>query len=107
MGFLGWLFGRKEQGLRAVPGATAYADMRGKVVYSTLDPWMQQFMGRCIGALKKAGMRAKGTGQFSILVGDEESVELGLDDFWEEFRKTQDEAVFRRVVEAARTMMKK
>ena len=107
MGLLGRLFGRKEQYLRAVPGATAYADKRGKVVYNMLDPWMQQFMGRCIGALKKAGMSAKGTGQFSILLGDEQSIELRLDDFWEEFRKTQDEAVFSRVVEAARNMMEK
>ena len=42
---------------------------------------MQQFMGRCVGAIKKAGIAAKGTVQFSIIVG-ETRAELRLDKFY-------------------------
>jgi hypothetical protein len=59
-------------------------------------------MGRCVGAVKKAGIRAKGTGQFSILLGDDQRAELQLDEFWSEFAESQDAAVFERVAAAAR-----
>ena len=107
MGFLSNLFGKQDDGLRAVPGAGVYADKTGKVVYNMLDPMMGQFMGRCVGAVKKSGIKAKGTGQFSILLGDDQSSELRLDDFWTEFQKSQDGSVFDKVAEAAQKMMKK
>src|SRR5262245_35701115 len=56
--------------LRAVPGAGVFASRDGKVLYNLLTPHMQQFLGRCVSAVKKAGIKAKGTGQFSILLGD-------------------------------------
>jgi hypothetical protein len=97
MGFFDKLFGRSKQHspaspasppakpqrapVRAVPGALAYANHGGEVFYNLLTPHMQQFMGRCVGAIKKAGIAAKGTGQFSILVG-ESRAELRLDKFY-------------------------
>jgi hypothetical protein len=103
------LFGQETKasdGLRAVPGAlVAVSTNDGKVVYNALDPFMQQFMGRCIGAIKKAGMKAKGSGQFSVLLGDSE-VELILDEFWLEFSAIKDDAVFVRVVSAAKAVVK-
>jgi hypothetical protein len=110
MGLLDWLRGRGKQkdaesgkpGLRAVHGASV-ASKQGQVVYNMLDPWMQQFMGRCVGAIKKAGLSAKGTGQFSVKVGDTQA-ELRLDEFWADFSKSQDAAVFERVVAAAKTL---
>jgi len=65
---------------------------------------MQQFMGRCIGAIKKAGLRAKGSGQFSVIIGDA-GAELILDDYWQQFSATKDQAVFDRVVAAAKKMV--
>jgi hypothetical protein len=63
------------------PGALSYTHQEGAVLYNLLSPHMQQFMGRCVGAIKKAGIAAKGTGQFSILVGERGS-ELSLDKFY-------------------------
>jgi len=54
----------------------------GRVIYNLLTPHMQQFMGRSVGAIKKAGLLAKGTGQFSVLVG-EQHAELHLDRFYQ------------------------
>ena len=68
-----------------------------------LDPAMQQFMGKCVGVLKKAGLKAKGTGQFSILIG-ENQCELNLDEFWAEFADKNDSNVFEKVVEAAKNL---
>jgi len=42
----------------------------GEVVLNILTPHMQQFLGRCVGAIKKAGIKAKGSGQFSVLLND-------------------------------------
>jgi hypothetical protein len=66
--------------LRAVPGAAAVSH-EGKVIYNLLTPHMQQFLGRCVGAIKKAGITAKGTGQFSVVIGDLQK-ELRLDEFY-------------------------
>jgi hypothetical protein len=63
-----------------------------------LTPHMQQFMGRCVGAVKRAGISAKGTGQFSIMVG-EQRVELRLDPF---YQPTDDPALIELVVTEAR-----
>lgn len=46
-----------------------------------MTPAMQQFMGRCIGAIKNEGIAAKGSARFCILLGDDER-ELPLDDFY-------------------------
>ena len=85
--------------LRPVPGATAYS-IDGKVAYNSLTPHMQQFMGRCIGAIKKMGIAARGTGQFSIVVGDHQR-ELMLDRF---YHPDDDLAVIDRVVAEAKIM---
>ena len=82
--------------LSAVPGALA-ASYGGQVVYNMLTPHMQQFLGRCVGAVKKAGLRAKGTGQFSIIIN--ESAEVHLTEF---YRPTDDPATVQAVVEAAK-----
>jgi len=92
MGLFDKLFGRRQQPsgphsqqrppLRAVPGALSYATRDGGVLYNLLTPHMQQFMGRCVSAIKKTGIAAKGTGQFSILVGDR-NAELRLDKFYQ------------------------
>lgn len=47
-----------------------------------LTPHMQQFMGRCVSAIKRVGIAAKGTGQFSLLIG-EQRTELRLDQFYQ------------------------
>jgi hypothetical protein len=92
MGIFDKIFGRNEristptphqrESLRSVPGAQSYSDKKGEVIYNLLTPHMQQFMGRCVSAVKKSGISAKGTGQFSILVG-ERSAELRLDKFYQ------------------------
>lgn len=109
MGFLDRLFGKKkdEEGLRPVRGAGVYSDQGGKVVYNMLDPWMGKFMGRCVGAIKKSGIPAKGTGQFSVLLGEDQQAELPLDRFWERFQKSEDEEVFVEVAQAASELIKK
>lgn len=91
-----------DTGLRPVPGAGVFRDGSGQVKYNLLDPVMQQFLGRCVGAIKKAGIRAKGTGSFSILLGEDQKAELQLDQFWKEFCDSQDADVFGRVAEAAK-----
>ncbi len=72
MGLFDKLFGRKERPappaspppapLRRVDGALAYATQGGEVLYNLLTPHMQQFLGRCVGAIKKSGIAAKGKG---------------------------------------------
>jgi hypothetical protein len=59
---------------------------------------MQQFMGRCIGAVKRAGIAAKGTGQFSLLIGLS-GVELHLSEF---YQPTDDPELVEKVVAEAR-----
>ena len=88
--------------LRPVPGAGVFRDTGGQVMYNLLDPVMQQFLGRCIGAIKKAGIRVKGTGSFSVLLGEDHKAELQLDQYWKEFCDSQDPGVFGRVAEAAK-----
>src|SRR5262249_22857818 len=106
---LGWFKRRNRDeptkpgdALRPVPWAGVYRDRSGQVMYNLLDPIMQQFLGRCVGAVKKAGIRAKGTGSFSLLLGEDRKAELRLDPFWAEFCNSQDAAVFAQVVEAAK-----
>ena len=70
-----------------------------------LDPMMAQFMGRCIGAIKKTGIKAKGTQNFSILLGDDSDKELQLDEFWKRFQESQDEAILDAVAELVRRMV--
>ena len=86
--------------LRAVPGALVAKAHNGQVLYNMLTPHMGQFMGRCVGAIKRAGIVAKGTGQFSILVGEQER-ELRLDRF---YQPTDDPAILEQVVALARRM---
>jgi hypothetical protein len=92
-------------GLRKVPGASSASDAHARVVYNMLDPWMQRFMGQSVAALKKAGIRAKGTGQFSVRLGDDGQKELRLDAFWARYAKTQGAEEFDAVVAEARRMM--
>jgi len=106
MGLLRKLFGKKDEGLRPVPGASVFADSKGEVLYNMLDPTMGQFMGQCIGAAKRSGIKAKGSGQFSILLGDDGGQELALDRFWDRFQESHDQTVFDSVAELARRMMK-
>ena len=91
-----------DEGLRPVPEAGVFRDGGGQVLYNLLDPVMQQFLGRCVGAIKKGGIRAKGTGSFSVLLGEDQRTELQLDRFWKEFCDSQDAAVFSRVAEEAK-----
>ena len=86
--------------LRAVPGALNYTNQDGSVLYNLLTPHMQQFMGRCVSAIKKAGIAAKGTGQFSVLVG-ERGAELRLDRF---YRPEDDPKLIEDAVLAARQL---
>lgn len=105
MGLLNKLFRKKKnEDLRAVEGAGVYKGANGKVIYNMLDPSMGKFMGQCVGAVKKAGIKAKGTGQFSILLDDDQDLELALDQFWANFQKSEDKNIFSVVVEAARKM---
>ena len=71
-------------------------------MYNLLDPAMQQFLGRCVGAIKKVGIKAKGTGSFSVLLGEDQKTELKLDQFWKEFCNSHDSEVFTRVTSAAK-----
>jgi hypothetical protein len=88
-------------GLRAVPGALTASDrVTGQVAYNLLTPHMQQFMGRCIGAIKRNGVSAAGTGQFSIMVG-EQRIELRLDRF---YQPSDDPAAIDHVVAEARKL---
>lgn len=104
MGIFDKLFGRSEDKQEPVSRPTGFSDHSGKVVYTLLDPMMKQFMGQCIGAVKKAGIKAKGSDKFSIFVG-EKLAELPLDRLWDRFQKSQDEAVFESVVTMAGRMM--
>jgi hypothetical protein len=72
-----------------------------------LDPWMQRFMGQCVGALKKTGIKAKGTGSFSIRIGDEGEKELQLDRFWSRYADTQNSEEFNAVVSEAKRLLSK
>ncbi len=87
--------------LRPIPGA-AVVSREGKVIYNLLTPHMQQFLGRCIGAVKKAGIKAKGTGQFSILLGDTQK-ELRLEQYYEE---SDDPTIVDNVVARAKELTK-
>jgi hypothetical protein len=89
------------EGKRAVPGALVVGTAEGGVIYNLLTPHMQQFMGRCIGTLKRAGIRAKGTGQFSVLIGKRER-ELRLDRF---YQPVDDPAMIEKVVAEAREIV--
>ena len=102
--FLKKLFGGNP-GLRKVPGALSASDASGRTVYNMLDPWMQKFMGQSVAALKKAGIRAKGTGQFSVRLGDEGQKELPLDAFWSRYAKTQSSEEFDAIVAEARLLL--
>ena len=110
MGLFDKLFGNNEQSsqppaqqrppLQAVLGAMSFSTSDGAVLYNLLTPHMQQFMGRCVSAIKKTGIAAKGTGQFSILVG-ERRAELRLDKF---YRPEDDPKLIEGVVDAAKQL---
>jgi hypothetical protein len=85
--------------LRPVAGA-AVMSHEGKVIYNLLTPHMQQFLGRCVGAIKKAGIKAKGSGQFSVVLGDLQT-ELRLDEF---YKPTDDPAIVDAVVARAKEL---
>jgi hypothetical protein len=72
-----------------------------------LDPWMQKFMGQCVGALKKEGIRAQGTGQFSIRLGEDGKKEVRLDAFWSRYSKSQSASEFAAVVAEAKRILGK
>jgi hypothetical protein len=63
-----------------------------------LTPHMKRFMGCCIGAIKRVGITAAGTGQFSVMVG-EQRAELRLDHF---YQPTDDPTLIEQVVAEAR-----
>ena len=69
-------------GLRPVGGAMVASTADGRVLYNMLTPHMQQFLGQCVGAIKRKGLKARGTGQFSILIGDQQE-ELALERFYQ------------------------
>jgi hypothetical protein len=103
MSWLHKLFGGASEkpatGLRPVPGALVASDRAtAQVVYNLLTPHMQQFMGRCVSAIKRGGIVARGTGQFSILVGEQRS-ELRLDQF---YQPSDDPGLIEQVVAEAR-----
>jgi hypothetical protein len=101
MKWLRRIFGGKQQpdaGLREVPGALVARTLDGRVAYNILTPHMQQFMGRCVSAIKRSGIAAKGTGQFSILLG-EQRAELRLDQF---YQPTDDPTIVEQVVAESR-----
>ena len=107
LSFLKKIFGGGESGLRKVPGATSASDESGRVVYNMLDPWMQKFMGQCVGALKKEGIKARGTGQFSIQLAEGGKEELRLDSFWSRYSKSQSASEFAEVVAEAKRLLSK
>jgi hypothetical protein len=74
----------------------------GQVVYNLLTPHMQQFLGRSVGAIKREGIKAKGTGQFSVLLGEHQEKELHLSSY---YKPTDDPALLEAVVAAAKTLM--
>ena len=89
---------RPSWGLKAAPGALVASHKRtGQVVYNMLTPHMHQFMGRCVGAIKKAGLKAKGAGQFSIIVGANSEVHLS-----EYYQPSDDPTIVDHVVAEAR-----
>jgi hypothetical protein len=94
-----------SDGLSAVAGAGVYCvdhlPEQGHVACNLLDPEMQRFLGQCVGAIQRAGVQAKGTGQFSVLLGEELKAELPLDSFWRDFFRSRDPRVVDRVVQAA------
>ena len=103
MGFFNKFFGKKKNGLDSVSGAMVASDSDGKVIYNMLTPHMQQFLGRSVGAIKKEGICAKGTGQFSILVGDDQKVEIKLSVY---YRENDDPANIQAVVNAAKELLR-
>jgi len=48
--------------------------------------------GRCIGTAKKAGIKAKGPGQFSVSLGESRHVAISLDQFWAKYIDLQDQS---------------
>jgi hypothetical protein len=94
------LFGSPKGSLRGVPGALTARTADGQVIYNMLTPHMQQFMRRCINAIKRDGIAAKGTGQFSVLIG-ERKAELQLDQY---FQPIDDPTIVERVVAAAKSV---
>mgnify|MGYP001096594257 CR=1 FL=1 len=102
MGILDRIFGKpkyksEKSKIEAVPGALV-ASYEGETIYNMLTPHMQQFLGRCVGAIKKEGIKAKGTGQFSILIG-EDGREIFLKDY---YKPVEDPLLISLVVEEAK-----
>ena len=56
----------------------------GSLVFLISNPWMQQFMGKVISGLRKAEIRSRGTGRFSVLTEPpgQSEVEFYLEEFW-------------------------
>jgi hypothetical protein len=65
-----------------------------------LTPEMKLFLRRCVSAAKAAGLRAKGSGSFWLIVGQRLSV-LDLHPF---FERSNDEGVLEQVVQGARQL---
>jgi hypothetical protein len=76
-----------------------------RAAYNVLDATKRQFLGRCVSAIKQAGIRARGTRSFSVLLGEAEAAELRLDPYWSEFCNSENANVFAEVVEAARKVV--
>ncbi|HWB03220.1 MAG TPA: hypothetical protein VG796_09365 [Verrucomicrobiales bacterium] len=96
MSWLQKIFG--GSGRRGVPGALVARTSNGQAVYNMLTPHMQQFMGRCVSAIKRSGISARGTGEFSVIVG-EKGTEIRLDRF---YKPSDDPAAIDNVVAKAR-----
>src|SRR5262249_32111904 len=83
-------------------GALVYQNQHtSQVAYNLLTPHMQQFMGRCIGAIKKTGVSVKGTAQFSVLINPKEK-EIHLSQY---YQPDNDPAHVERVVAAAKGLL--
>ena len=80
----------RSKHLRAVPGAIVFRNDLGQVTSNIIEYKAQLFMRMFIGVIKKQGMIAKGSGQFTVLLGEGFKWELFLDDIWENYQANMD-----------------
>lgn len=91
--------------VRPVPGAYVIS-YEGRVVGNMLSQPMQQFLGRCIAAVKRANVAAKGTNEFAVYLSDA-NVKLPLDKYWKAYLEDENVEVFQQVVAEARRLVGK
>jgi hypothetical protein len=94
------LDGPATEDLRAVPDVLV-ARSDGKVVYNLIDPLRQKFVGRCVAALRAAGILVEVSADFSVVIG-EGKLRIPLDEYWD--RGGNDPQVFRVVQDAQRLL---